>query len=357
MPLRRRHFTEAVVVVAAKLAGGALTLVLGLAMAAWATPADYGIYAYAVTLVLLADAVIGTPFDLATIRLAQAIVAENPDRAAAIERQALTMKTLVAVGVALVLVGGLGLNSTDLTPISGAPTILNLFNESVSSKPTELTSWDLAYLRGLYESSDTPRNTRQHFGALLLGYYDNGQLIYAGHSGGGFSDRLLAEIGTKLRKIERKTSPFTTTPQTNERAHWVDPRYVAEVKFNEWTAGGNLRQPIFLGLRGDKDPRSVVKENGAMATAKRATDNNFFISYRCTAVTAPRRCGCRSCPILCPAARGRQRRGECLWQRAQESGPAYWSKRVCLPKRIYRPFHAGHHSGQMQAHSPVEIAS
>jgi bifunctional non-homologous end joining protein LigD len=106
-----------------------------------------------------------------------------------------------------------------------------------------------------------PRNTRQHFGALLLGYYDeHGGLVYAGHSGGGFSDRLLAEIGKKLKRIERKQSPFTTTPQTNETSHWVEPKYVAEIKFNEWTAGGNLRQPVFLGLRDDKDPRSVVRE-------------------------------------------------------------------------------------------------
>lgn len=106
-----------------------------------------------------------------------------------------------------------------------------------------------------------PRNTRQHFGALLLGYYDDdGGLVYAGHSGGGFSDRLLAEIGKKLKRIERKQSPFTTTPQTNEQSHWVEPKYVAEIKFNEWTAGGNLRQPTFLGLRDDKDPKSVVRE-------------------------------------------------------------------------------------------------
>ena len=106
-----------------------------------------------------------------------------------------------------------------------------------------------------------PRNSREHFGTLLVGYYDDdGKLVYAGHSGGGFSGKMLAEIGAKLRKIERKTSPFSTTPPTNERPHWVEPKYVAEIKFNEWTAGGNLRQPIFLGLRDDKDPRSVGRE-------------------------------------------------------------------------------------------------
>jgi bifunctional non-homologous end joining protein LigD len=105
-----------------------------------------------------------------------------------------------------------------------------------------------------------PRNSREHFGTLLVGYYDGGKLVYAGHAGGGFSSRMLAEIGAKLKKIERKSSPFSTTPDTNERAHWVEPKYVAEIKFNEWTAGGHLRQPIFLGLRDDKDPLEVRKE-------------------------------------------------------------------------------------------------
>lgn len=106
-----------------------------------------------------------------------------------------------------------------------------------------------------------PRNSREHFGTLLVGYYDDqGKLIYAGHSGGGFSGKMLAEIGARLRKIERQMSPFSTTPHTNEKAHWVEPKYVAEIRFNEWTAGGNLRQPIFLGLRDDKDPRDVRRE-------------------------------------------------------------------------------------------------
>jgi bifunctional non-homologous end joining protein LigD len=118
-----------------------------------------------------------------------------------------------------------------------------------------------------------PRNSRKHFGTLLLGYYDNdGKLVYAGHSGGGFSNALLDEIHRKLKAIEKKQSPFTTTPKTNERAHWVAPKYVAEVKFNEWTSSGMLRQPIFLGLRDDKDPKSVVREplTATSGSARRA---------------------------------------------------------------------------------------
>ena len=106
-----------------------------------------------------------------------------------------------------------------------------------------------------------PRNSRQHFGALLLGYYDEGgNLVYAGHTGTGFSNRLLQDIAKKLAKVERKSPPFVTPPKTNQRAHWTEPRYVAEVRFNEWTAGGHLRQPVFVGLRDDKSPRAVVRE-------------------------------------------------------------------------------------------------
>lgn len=112
-----------------------------------------------------------------------------------------------------------------------------------------------------------PRNSRKHFGTLLLGYYDtDGKLVYAGHSGGGFSNALLDEIHGKLRAIEKKQSPFTTTPKTNEAAHWVAPKYVAEVKFTEWTSGGMLRHPIFLGLREDKNPKSVVREPATATT-------------------------------------------------------------------------------------------
>jgi len=125
-----------------------------------------------------------------------------------------------------------------------------------------------------------PRNTRKHFGALLLGYYDeNGNLVYAGHSGGGFTDALLKDIGKKLKAIEQKTSPFTTTPKTNEHAHWSAPKYVAEVKFNEWTTSGMLRQPTFLGLRDDKDPRTVVREPRT-ATQSRISDVGGGMSQR-----------------------------------------------------------------------------
>jgi bifunctional non-homologous end joining protein LigD len=105
-----------------------------------------------------------------------------------------------------------------------------------------------------------PRNSRQHIGALLLGYFDRGRLIYVGHTGGGFTSAGLAEMYRRLDPLERKTSPFAEVPRTNEKAHWVEPKVVVEVKFSEWTADGKLRQPIYLGTRDDKDPQEVGRE-------------------------------------------------------------------------------------------------
>jgi bifunctional non-homologous end joining protein LigD len=117
-----------------------------------------------------------------------------------------------------------------------------------------------------------PRNSRQHLGAILLGYYDDeGNLIYAGHTGGGFSHATLTDMYRRLRGLERKSCPFVKQPRTNEAAHWVRPRIVVEVKFNEWTAEGKLRQPIFVGVRDDKDPTTVRREPESItAQPKRA---------------------------------------------------------------------------------------
>lgn len=105
-----------------------------------------------------------------------------------------------------------------------------------------------------------PRNSRQYLGALLLGYFDHGRLIYVGHAGGGFTGAELAEMYRRLKPLERKTSPFAEVPRTNEKVHWVKPEVVVEVKFSEWTADGKLRQPIYLGTRDDKDPQEVDRE-------------------------------------------------------------------------------------------------
>jgi bifunctional non-homologous end joining protein LigD len=105
-----------------------------------------------------------------------------------------------------------------------------------------------------------PRGSRKEFGALLVGYYDGGELRYAGHVGTGFDAKLLRDLSAKLKPLERKTSPFVDAPKTNTPAHWVKPQLVAEIAFAEWTREGILRQPVFIGLRIDKEPKSVVRE-------------------------------------------------------------------------------------------------
>ena len=110
-----------------------------------------------------------------------------------------------------------------------------------------------------------PRKTRQYIGALLLGYYDReGRLVYVGHMGGGFTREGLADLHERLRRLERDTPPFVDPPKTNEPAHWVDPKVVVEVKFAEWTADRILRQPIFLGVRDDKNARDVGLEGTSL---------------------------------------------------------------------------------------------
>jgi bifunctional non-homologous end joining protein LigD len=116
-----------------------------------------------------------------------------------------------------------------------------------------------------------PRNSRAHIGALLLGYFDKDRFIYVGHTGGGFTQKGLEEMHRRLKPLERKTSPFEETPKTNENAHWVKPEIVVEVKFNEWTADRRLRQPIFLGVRDDKDPEEVgLEQRSVQKTLQRA---------------------------------------------------------------------------------------
>lgn len=98
-------------------------------------------------------------------------------------------------------------------------------------------------------------------GALLLGYYDAGALRYAGRVGTGFDAPLLRSLLKRLRSLERQTSPFADGGHLAGSV-FVEPLLVAEVAFTEWTAAGMVRHPAFKGLRDDKDPRTVVREQG-----------------------------------------------------------------------------------------------
>jgi bifunctional non-homologous end joining protein LigD len=106
-----------------------------------------------------------------------------------------------------------------------------------------------------------PHGSREEFGALLVGYYEDGELKYAGKVGTGFSRQTLRDLGRRMRELERDDPPF------GERVHpvprgtrWVEPELVGQFGFSEWTRDGRLRHPRFLGLRDDKPAREVVRE-------------------------------------------------------------------------------------------------
>lgn len=105
-----------------------------------------------------------------------------------------------------------------------------------------------------------PRGSRKEFGALLMGVYNQGKLEYIGHTGGGFNSSSLKTMMEKLKPLIRKTSPFAKKIKTNMPATWVKPELVCEISFSEWTEEGHMRQPIFMGLREDKNPKEVVRE-------------------------------------------------------------------------------------------------
>ena len=110
-----------------------------------------------------------------------------------------------------------------------------------------------------------PRQTRTHFGALLIGVYESGgpnppSLIYTGSVGTGFNEKELARLMKALTPLASKASPFAIPPKTSEPAHWVKPELIAQVRFMEWTMDKKLRHPVYLGLRDDKKPKDVHRE-------------------------------------------------------------------------------------------------
>ena len=105
-----------------------------------------------------------------------------------------------------------------------------------------------------------PRGSRFGFGALLLGFYRRGKLVYAGKVGTGFDQDTLQRLGRTLAQLEISTCPFTEDELPRRNVHWVKPKLVAEIAFSEWTTAGKLRHPRFLGLREDKRAKEVVRE-------------------------------------------------------------------------------------------------
>jgi bifunctional non-homologous end joining protein LigD len=135
-----------------------------------------------------------------------------------------------------------------------------------------------------------PSGSRKYFGAILVGYYKDkkkegdSRLLFAGKVGTGFTEKTLSILYRKFQRELRDDCPFADlpsklatgrvrptggqggdwvqgiTPSMMKKMHWVNPVFVAQIKFAEWTRDGKLRQPVFLGLRDDKDPREVTRE-------------------------------------------------------------------------------------------------
>jgi bifunctional non-homologous end joining protein LigD len=105
-----------------------------------------------------------------------------------------------------------------------------------------------------------PRRSRPYFGALVLAVRDGKAWRYIGHVGAGFSHAALEELHRKLHPLQPAKSPFAGRVKDEAVTTWVKPKLVAEVKFTEWTSAGEMRHPVFLGLRSDKRAEDVVRE-------------------------------------------------------------------------------------------------
>ena len=118
-----------------------------------------------------------------------------------------------------------------------------------------------------------PKGSRDFFGALLVGYYENGKLMFASKVGTGYTQATLRELHNKFKPLRRPDCPFVNLPTKRsgkfgqgvtasemKSCAWLEPKFVAQVRFTEWTSDGGLRHPVFLGLREDKRAEDVTRE-------------------------------------------------------------------------------------------------
>jgi bifunctional non-homologous end joining protein LigD len=108
---------------------------------------------------------------------------------------------------------------------------------------------------------------RDHFGALVLGLYDQGKLVWVGNVGTGFDQKALAFLRQELDPLRTPGMPFPDAPKVGRDVTWVKPELVAEVKFSNWTGDAKLRAPVYLGLRPDVDPSDCVREEAGQSNA------------------------------------------------------------------------------------------
>nr|WP_314495414.1 DNA ligase D [uncultured Chryseobacterium sp.] len=157
-------------------------------------------------------------------------------------------------------------------------------SDSIYSENSRSTDWlkikftntEEAVICGFTE----PKGSRQGFGALILGKYEEGKLIYSGHTGTGFNNELLNQLHLKLKKTEVKDAPFETIPKTNMPVTWVKPELVCEIKYSEITKDGMFRHPVFVALREDKntDEMNISSQKDKnpkdMSTKKKIEEDN-----------------------------------------------------------------------------------
>lgn len=118
-----------------------------------------------------------------------------------------------------------------------------------------------------------PKGSRSGIGSLLLGVYDDEKkLQYAGNVGTGFSERTLRDLKAKLDRVPAEESPFVKASGIDRKAHWVQPKLVAEVSFGNWTQGGHVRHSVFHGLRTDKKADVIIREKPLHSVAAKPPD-------------------------------------------------------------------------------------
>jgi DNA ligase D-like protein (predicted ligase) len=120
---------------------------------------------------------------------------------------------------------------------------------------------------GVIAGFTEPQKSRQYFGSLILGVYEGGELVYIGSSGGGFDQESLRQIYERLEPLIQDQCPFKEEPAYKTPITWVRPELVCQVAFTEWTTEGQMRQPVFLGVRDDKPARDVVRERPAASNS------------------------------------------------------------------------------------------
>lgn len=127
-----------------------------------------------------------------------------------------------------------------------------------------------------------PNGARKHFGSLILGQFQDGELTFSGHIGTGFSDKVLKDLFEQMQPLIIPESPFESIPKTNGKPTWLQPTLVAEIKFSEKTKDGIFRHPVFLHLRTDKEAADLMEDQG------NPTQNNDEVSKPVKAEPATR---------------------------------------------------------------------